>query len=64
MIIVTLYIVLPAKRARAAAQQTAGEGEQVSLQGTGGTDLINFLKRVRDRTANTRIDPVPQNVES
>jgi indoleamine 2,3-dioxygenase len=63
MIIVTLYIVLPAKRARAAAQQTTGEEEQASLQGTGGTDLVNFLKRVRDRTANARIDPIQRNVE-
>ena len=64
MIIVTLYIVLPAKRARAAAQQMAGEEGQTSLQGTGGTDMVNFLKSVRDRTANARIDPVQQNVES
>lgn len=59
LIIVTLYILLPAKRARAAAQQ---EQEKAPIQGTGGTDLVNFLKGVRDRTSDARI--MPSNVES
>jgi len=58
MIIVTLYVVLPAKRARAATQETEENRENVRLQGTGGTDMVEFLKSVRDRTAEARIDSI------
>lgn len=62
MIIVALYIIGPAKKARerAAAQAQAEQGTQGgsappavrgALKGTGGTDLVKFLKGVRDRTA-------------
>jgi len=63
MIIVTLYIVLPAKRARAAAQKTEAEQYKLPLQGTGGTNLVNFLKGVRDRTSDARIVPPQKNME-
>jgi indoleamine 2,3-dioxygenase len=63
MIIVTLYIVLPAKRARAAAQKTETEQDKPPLQGTGGTNLVNFLKGVRDRTSDARIVPPQKNME-
>ena len=56
MIIVTLYIVLPAKRARAGALTTDKEQRKTTLQGTGGTDLVMFLKGVRDKTADALID--------
>jgi indoleamine 2,3-dioxygenase len=52
MIIVTLYVVLPAKRARAAEE----ERQKEPLQGTGGTDLVEFLKSVRDRTTEAQIN--------
>ncbi|KAI6006205.1 Indoleamine 2,3-dioxygenase [Pisolithus orientalis] len=42
--IVALYIVGPATRGR------AGEAERGSLKGTGGTQLVQFLKGVRDKT--------------
>jgi len=57
MIIVTLYILLPAKRARAAAKNAEKEQDKAPLQGTGGTDLVSFLKGVRDRTTEARIVP-------
>jgi indoleamine 2,3-dioxygenase len=63
MVIVTLYIVLPAKRARVAALQVDKEQDRAQLQGTGGTDLVNFLKGVRDRTADAHIHPAKQNME-
>jgi indoleamine 2,3-dioxygenase len=59
MKIVTLYIVLPAKRARAADQ----EKKKAPLQGTGGTDLVKFLKGARDRTADAHINSVTTNTE-
>ena len=63
MMIVTLYIVLPAKRARGATRQTTGDGERPPLQGTGGTDLVKFLKSVRDKTADARLDSVKGSAE-
>jgi len=62
MVIVTLYIVLPAKRARAAALWAEKEQDRARLQGTGGTDLVNFLKGVRDRTADAHIHPAKQSM--
>lgn len=58
MIIVALYIIGPAKKARerAEAQARAEQGIEeggahTALKGTGGTDLVKFLKGVRDQTA-------------
>ena len=70
MRIVALYIMGPARRERerqaALAEQTAlAEGrtdavpEKKPLKGTGGTDLVQFLKGVRDRTAAAAV-PLPQ----
>ena len=52
MIIATLYIVGPARRAAKAVQEDAKSGlpECKPLIGTGGTALVKFLKDVRDRT--------------
>ena len=58
MIIATLYIIGPARRdqkRRAAANAVATDGEkqegkQSELKGTGGTDLVKFLKDTRTRT--------------
>jgi len=67
MVIVALYIVGPAKRARerererAAAGEGGEEGEGTRrrpLKGTGGTDLVKFLKGVRDQTKGTLL-PLP-----
>jgi indoleamine 2,3-dioxygenase len=69
MRIVALYIVGPSARegrvgmrgekgrwlAEGEGEETAGEG-QVELKGTGGTELVRFLKGVRDRTAGAVID--------
>ncbi|KAF7972437.1 hypothetical protein HWV62_18012 [Athelia sp. TMB] len=59
MIVVALYIIGPAKKAREqteararAAQETQGAAADAhALKGTGGTNLVKFLKGVRDRTA-------------
>ncbi|KIM40736.1 hypothetical protein M413DRAFT_446127 [Hebeloma cylindrosporum] len=64
MIIVALYIIIPARNPR--KQRTVDTGSQVEsdyvapttetvqqkplLKGTGGTDLVRFLKSVRDQT--------------
>jgi indoleamine 2,3-dioxygenase len=47
MIVVTLYIVGPARRAK----RDVSEG----YRGTGGTDVVRFLKGVRDTTARAVI---------
>ncbi|KAG5220725.1 Indoleamine 2,3-dioxygenase [Salix suchowensis] len=52
MIIATLYIVSPARRAAKAAKVTE---EEKPLKGTGGTDLVKFLKDTRDRTKDSVI---------
>ena len=60
MMTVTLYIISPAARARKAqAEQVAKtketeekEKERKPLKGTGGTNLVQFLKGVRDQTKN------------
>jgi indoleamine 2,3-dioxygenase len=46
MRVVTLFVVGPARRAK-----RAEEAHQTSLKGTGGSDLVKFLKDVRDRTS-------------
>lgn len=74
MILVTLYIIGPARHSqkRAAAAEggagplglgmevkmmekafSSGKNEREALKGTGGTDLVKFLKGVRDQTAQT-----------
>jgi indoleamine 2,3-dioxygenase len=58
MIIATLYILGPARRAAHIAgegmqRETRGGGEP--LKGTGGTDLVRFLKDTRNRTNETVI---------
>ncbi|KXN87279.1 Indoleamine 2,3-dioxygenase 1 [Leucoagaricus sp. SymC.cos] len=50
MIVVALYIIGPARRA---GKGSATEDETEDLKGTGGTDLVKFLKGVRDQTADT-----------
>ncbi|KAH6913615.1 hypothetical protein BKA70DRAFT_1370048 [Coprinopsis sp. MPI-PUGE-AT-0042] len=59
MIIATLYIVGPARRAaKAAAEALLGREIPESrepLKGTGGTDLVQFLKDTRNRTGATMI---------
>ncbi|KAG9224517.1 hypothetical protein PLEOSDRAFT_1097688 [Pleurotus ostreatus PC15] len=52
MIIATLYIISPARRAAKAAKVTE---EEKPLKGTGGTDLVKFLKDTRDRTKDSVI---------
>ena len=61
MIIVALYIVIPARRSRVGPTVPQVESDYVSpsgeagqqnalLKGTGGTELVRFLKSVRDHT--------------
>ncbi|THU98461.1 Indoleamine 2,3-dioxygenase [Dendrothele bispora CBS 962.96] len=53
IIIVTLYIIIPARKATENVEKEKKEkGEEVKpLKGTGGTDLARFLKDVRNGTA-------------
>ena len=64
MIIATLYIVSPARRAVKLSASLAGSGdrdqgksphptESGEVKGTGGTDLVKFLKDTRTRTKET-----------
>ena len=66
MIIATLYIIGPARRAaRALAakdteidsghEPTPPGKDREPLKGTGGTDLVKFLKDTRNRTGATMI---------
>jgi len=52
MIIVALYIVGPARRVQKEAREAreAKAVERSRLRGTGGTDMVRFLKTVRDET--------------
>lgn len=57
MIIVTLYIVGPARRAAAAATAAEKKEEAATvLKGTGGTDLVKFLKSVRSQTQDALLN--------
>ena len=60
MIIVALYILGPAKRAAKRRLEAAGHDRNSTLcqtlKGTGGTDLVEFLKDTRSRTKETLID--------
>lgn len=47
MVIIGLYIIGPARRAQ--------REEQTRLKGTGGTDMVHFLKSVRDETKSALI---------
>ncbi|KAL0576842.1 hypothetical protein V5O48_005139 [Marasmius crinis-equi] len=60
MIIAALYIVGPARRARNRLQdpEETKKLKERSLKGTGGTDMVKFLKGVRDQTKHTMISPV------
>ncbi|KAG6832749.1 hypothetical protein H0H87_000598 [Tephrocybe sp. NHM501043] len=51
MIIATLYILGPARKAKQAAEQR----ESKPLLGTGGTELVKFLKDTRTRTSETMV---------
>ncbi|KAK1221994.1 hypothetical protein PQX77_015173 [Marasmius sp. AFHP31] len=60
IVIVTLYIIGPARRATQRSTETEG-GEEVQqgkeeLKGTGGTNLARFLKDVRDGTKGATLD--------
>lgn len=63
MIIATLYILGPARRAaklaaEVAAKESGGAGPekvQLSVKGTGGSDLVVFLKETRERTKETML---------
>lgn len=52
--IVALYILVPSKKAQAAAGKTKEEG---AAKGTGGTDAFQFVKGVRDQTAGALLKP-------
>ncbi|KAK7027247.1 hypothetical protein VNI00_015336 [Paramarasmius palmivorus] len=57
MIIATLYIVSPARRARNALHDHAEmmKQKEKSLKGTGGTEMVKFLKGVRDNTKDSML---------
>ncbi|KAG0706715.1 Indoleamine 2,3-dioxygenase [Suillus ampliporus] len=61
--IVAIYIIGPAARERMELEQAdpqardAPKGGRGVLKGTGGTDLVRFLKGVRDKTAEAVIEP-------
>ncbi|KAG7098415.1 hypothetical protein E1B28_000370 [Marasmius oreades] len=56
MIIASLYILGPARRAR---DRLLNPQEEKATKGTGGTDLVKFLKGVRDQTAGTVVPITP-----
>ena len=49
--IAMLYIVNPARRVQSQSEGEAENKEVAIARGTGGTDLVPFLKGVRDKTA-------------
>lgn len=58
--IVAIYIIGPAaqeRKERGEAERAQNDGKGV-LKGTGGTDLVRFLKGVRDKTAEAVIEPI------
>ncbi|KAH8822963.1 Indoleamine 2,3-dioxygenase [Flagelloscypha sp. PMI_526] len=53
-VIVTMYVISPARKAQKEKEvksQGGTQGKEEEMKGTGGTDLAKFLKGVRDRTA-------------
>ena len=57
--IVALYIIGPASRERRVTREAEGARlleNRPPLKGTGGTDLVQFLRGVRDKTAEALID--------
>ncbi|KAI0052325.1 Indoleamine 2,3-dioxygenase [Auriscalpium vulgare] len=60
MRIVALYIIGPARRLAASEAQASSsaqeDGGKAPLKGTGGTDLVRFLKDVRDNTVDALVD--------
>ncbi|KAL0576844.1 hypothetical protein V5O48_005141 [Marasmius crinis-equi] len=66
IVIVSLYIVGPARRAASRAAKADnpdlveedGEGDKAELKGTGGTHLVKFLKDVRDGTKGAVVGSV------
>ena len=61
MIIVTLYILGPASRVK---KDGAVDGYYVVPKGTGGTDVVKFLKGVRDTTAKAVISGIPDGAKT
>ncbi|KIJ60347.1 hypothetical protein HYDPIDRAFT_117243 [Hydnomerulius pinastri MD-312] len=58
IVIVALYIIGPSSRERRAvreAEEASSGQERPPLKGTGGTNLVKFLKGVRDKTADAII---------
>jgi indoleamine 2,3-dioxygenase len=55
MVIVALYIIGPASKAKKEGREGRAVEEYGALKGTGGTDMAKFLKDVRDRTAKSVI---------
>ncbi|KAF8529802.1 Indoleamine 2,3-dioxygenase [Gautieria morchelliformis] len=49
--VATLYIITQARRVHTRAVGLYGDEEALAARGTGGTDLVPFLKGVRDKTA-------------
>jgi indoleamine 2,3-dioxygenase len=61
--IVAIYIIGPAARERMELEHAGLEAQEAGkqvLKGTGGTDLVRFLKGVRDKTAEAVIEPTLQ----
>ena len=56
MIIVALFIIGPARHHRLVPNSDHARDEKPLLKGTGGTDMVRFLKGVRDQTGETLID--------
>ncbi|KAH7884234.1 Indoleamine 2,3-dioxygenase [Phlebopus sp. FC_14] len=57
LVIVAIYIIGPASRER--SQREDEQEQQRKLKGTGGTNLMQFLKGVRDKTADAMIPSTP-----
>jgi indoleamine 2,3-dioxygenase len=57
---VALFIIGPARQDRLISTSDhvgfAKNEEELLLKGTGGTDMVRFLKGVRDRTGDTLIE--------
>ncbi len=61
--IITRYIINPSKKYHPAGNQglnlavaTAGSGDKAGAKGTGGTDLLPFLRQSRDETKETALE--------